>query len=97
MVRHKCDNPSCVNPEHLELGTQLDNMQDCKKRGRMSMPPVARGKDNHKTKLTEEQVAFIVKSDKSNRELAEMFGVSQTAILWRKRQWLATLQEELNV
>lgn len=96
LVRHKCDNPSCVNPEHLELGTQVDNMQDCKKRGRMSMPPVARGAANHKTKLTEEQVAYIVNSDKSNRELAEMFGVSQAAIRWRKNQWQVTQQEESN-
>lgn len=97
LVRHKCDNPSCVNPEHLEIGTQVDNMQDCKKRGRMSMPPVARGVANHKTKLTEEQVAYIVNSDKSNRELAEMFGVSQAAIRWRKNQWQVTQHEELNV
>lgn len=96
LVRHKCDNPSCVNPEHLEIGTQVDNMQDCKKRGRMSMPPVARGVANHKTKLTEEQVAYIVNSDKSNRELAEMFGVSQAAIRWRKNQWQVTQQEESN-
>lgn len=97
LVRHKCDNPSCVNPEHLEIGTQVDNMQDCKERGRMSMPPVARGTENHKTKLTEEQVAYIVNSDKSNRELAEMFGVSQAAIRWRKNQWQVTQQEGLNV
>lgn len=96
LVRHKCDNPCCVNPEHLEVGTQKDNMQDCKKRGRLSAPPVARGKDNNKTKLTEEQVAFIVKSTKSNRELAEMFGVSQAAIRWRKQQWQTMLQEESN-
>lgn len=92
VVRHKCDNPKCVNPEHLELGTQVDNMQDCKERGRMSMPPVARGEANHKTKLSDEQVAYIVKSTKSIRELSEMFGVSQSAIRWRKLQWQAMQQ-----
>ncbi|UNA05395.1 HNH endonuclease motif protein [Pantoea phage vB_PdeP_F5M1C] len=94
VVRHKCDNPCCVNPEHLEVGTQEDNMQDCKKRGRISAPPVARGVHNHKTKLTDEQVAYIVNSKKSSRELANEFGVSPQAINWRKKQWQATAQKE---
>jgi hypothetical protein len=38
LVRHKCDNPPCINPDHLEIGTALDNMQDKIKRGRCRRP-----------------------------------------------------------
>lgn len=53
-VRHKCDNPPCINPEHLELGSHADNMADMKKRKRSPS-----GERNGQVKLTAEQVAWV--------------------------------------
>jgi hypothetical protein len=69
VVRHSCDNPSCVNPKHLILGTHKDNTQDAVSRGRNHVPP---------TKLTAAQVAEILQTcDLSHRALATKYGVSR--------------------
>ncbi len=46
-VCHKCDNPKCVNPNHLFLGTNSENMKDCYAKGRMTMPSTSRFKTGH--------------------------------------------------
>jgi len=60
IVRHKCHNPSCVNPEHLELGTQQDNMNDKVKAGRSSKVGT-KGEKHPLSILTEQDVILIKK------------------------------------
>lgn len=78
-VLHHCDNPSCVRPSHLWLGTQLDNSKDCIAKGRDR-----RGEQHPMAKLTEGQVIEIyrVHMDEglSHRALASRFGVSPSCI-----------------
>ena len=54
VVRHTCDNRKCINPEHLLIGTQQDNMDDMKKRNR-----TARGEAHGRAKLSEVDIKTI--------------------------------------
>lgn len=83
-VCHHCDNPKCVNPDHLFLGTHTENMRDCRNKGRRPLP-ITRGERHAGSKLTEEQVKEIrsrYPGSKSQSELAREYGVAQTEI-WR--------------
>lgn len=57
-VCHKCDNPICVNPDHLFLGTHQDNMADRNRKGRQHRP---QGELSGTAKITEETVILIKK------------------------------------
>jgi len=76
-VLHECDNPSCVNPVHLFLGTQQNNIQDMVQKGRNRHP---RGEESGAAKLTEKQVKEIRKSYGSPTYLANKYKVSVTHI-----------------
>lgn len=78
IVRHKCDNPPCINPDHLELGTDRDNMDD-----RILRMSGRRGVDMHTAKLTESGVRDVrrrVNDGESRRAVARSLGISHTAI-----------------
>jgi hypothetical protein len=73
LVRHLCNNPYCVNPRHLLLGTQTDNMADCRKAGRLGGAA--------KPKLNEALVREIIASQgTSMKDRVERFGISGVTI-----------------
>jgi len=78
-VLHRCDNPPCVNVDHLFLGTQNDNMKDKARKGRSSC---RKGSNNHNSKLTEDQIMMIRNSwpEKSMKYLAAEYGISISEI-----------------
>jgi hypothetical protein len=78
-VCHRCDQPSCVNPAHLFLGTDADNVHDAIAKGRM-----LQGEKNGEAKLTGGDIPQIRTLHATGKwthcKLAAKFGVSQTAI-----------------
>ena len=88
-VCHRCDNPPCVNPEHLFLGTHADNMADRNEKGRVS-----KGEEHYYSKLTEENVLEIRQRVASGKwgiksKLAKEFGVSNPQIsdIVNRKKW----------
>jgi DNA invertase Pin-like site-specific DNA recombinase len=88
VVMHSCDNPGCVNPAHLSVGTSGDNTRDAAKKGRM--PSGAR---NGSAKLKPEQVERIRELYKqggyTHAQLGRMFGVSKLPVgrILRGQSW----------
>jgi hypothetical protein len=71
VVMHKCDNPKCVNPAHLMLGTPADNTADMMAKGRY--------RTRHNV-LDAQKVRAIRAADMSARELAEKYGCTVRTI-----------------
>jgi hypothetical protein len=92
LVRHKCDNPYCVNPDHLEVGTDADNMADMVRRGRS-----LKGGKNHNAVLNDTVVSDIKRRlflGSNQKTIAAEFGVwgsaiqkIQTGNSWRHVPW----------
>lgn len=87
-VCHHCDNPSCVNPDHLFLGTNSDNVADCISKGRQT-----RGSSHPVAKLTEQQVLDIRTKYASGlflqREIAAEYGITQDNVSYiiHRKTW----------
>jgi len=87
LVLHKCDNVSCVNPEHLYVGTATDNNQDTSKRKRHRS---RKGENNNSCKLTEQQVLGIRASlGTPPSKIAIHYGVSvkNVRMILRRETW----------
>lgn len=93
VVRHSCDNPPCVNPAHLLVGTTRDNIHDCIDRGRKTAPPHRRGADHNHAKLSEADVLEIRRLYATGKwrqvDLAAKYKVRQTNIsqIVRRDSW----------
>lgn len=77
-VRHRCDNPNCVNPGHLLPGTHQENMDDRQARGR-----TARGARNGKTKVTPtiaEEIRRRRSAGQSSRTIGAALGLGKTTV-----------------
>lgn len=86
IVRHKCDNRSCINVDHLELGTPFENTKDMIERGRMAC-----GESLPQSKLKKGDIPFIRMAKRliTQARLGEMFGVRRETIgeVQRRIRW----------
>lgn len=91
LVCHKCDNPKCINPEHLFLGTAADNSADMVKKGRQSKikRPDLIGENNPAAKLNRQIVNEM-------RKLKETTDISTQELSWKFKTSLTNVKRILN-
>ena len=79
IVMHSCDNPSCVNPNHLTLGTHKDNFEDSVTKGRMKI----KGEEHPCSKLTNKDVIKIrklINEGMRNKDILKLYQVHHSVI-----------------
>jgi hypothetical protein len=84
-ICHKCDNPSCVNPDHLFLGSHRANQDD-----KMAKNRHAKGETQGHSKLTNEQIAQIrARANEDYKVLCSEFNVVPSTVyrIWHKQSW----------
>lgn len=95
-VCHSCDTPRCVNPEHLWLGTQAENLQDMAMKGRST-----RGASNPQAKLTEQHVHEMWDMHMigaRQKEIAAKFGVhaQYVSLIFSGRRWRHIFNQKMS-
>ena len=84
-ICHHCDNPSCINPDHLFVGTMSDNMKDAYDKGILHPPhQFKKGDPNVNRKLSNEQVKEIKRLmglGYQQKQVAKIFNVSPTTVM----------------
>lgn len=95
LVCHRCDNPPCVNPDHLFVGTMSDNIRDCVNKGRAARRG-AKGEANSKAKLTEREVLEIYRGTDRQRDCAARYGVTHQVVgsIRRGKTWRHVTEAE---
>ena len=81
VVRHRCDNSLCINPEHLQIGSTMDNVRDKVERGRQPT-----GITHGRTHLTREDVVSIFYDKRRQIDIAAEYQISQSRVSGIKRK-----------
>jgi hypothetical protein len=99
VVCHKCDTPACVNPAHLFVGTQADNLADMAAKGRWNPAATRRGSANGCARLTEADIGLIRAASRAGESFTSIgtrFGVSRVTIakIAKGQGWRHVLEGE---
>ena len=89
-ICHHCDNPPCVRPDHLFLGTQNDNLKDADSKGRLNKGKNSpKGSKHSQAKLIEAQIIPILKDTRTHRKIAEDYNVDRTTVslIKQRKTW----------
>ncbi len=87
VIRHTCDNPSCVNPGHLIVGSHQENMRDMVSRNRQTL-----GTKNPQARITADdvrQIRALAASGTIHAEIAPRFGITRSAVtmIVERKRW----------
>lgn len=98
LIRHHCDNPPCINPEHIDLGTVQDNAQDALERGGYAGRTGRAGEANTQSSMSD-QTRRSLRADYATGTytydaLAEKYGTSRSTAWYTVRRWLDIEEEE---